>query len=100
MDTDEDTDMTRSKRVNKRRRDQRFRPHLLRNQWNEFAPDPERRAKFFQELCRLAPEATGFDWGVSYEAAIRAGYTARHARRLADQGWVLKEPEEQEGRTE
>jgi len=92
--------VTRNKRVKEQRVDRRLRPHLLRNQWNEFAPDPGRRAKFCQELCRLAPEATVFDWGVSYEAAIRAGYTARHARRLADQGWVLKEPEEQEGRTE
>lgn len=95
MDTDEDTDMTRSKRVNKRRRDQRLRPHLLRNQWNEFAPDPERRAKFSQELDRLAPEAPVIDdWRVIYQAAIRAGYTSRHARRLAEHRWVLEEPDE------
>ena len=81
--------------------DRRLRPHLLRNQWNEFAPDEERRVKLSQELDRLAPEAPVIDnWRVIFEAAIRAGYTARHARRLADQGWVLKEPEEQEGRTE
>ncbi len=92
--------MTRRERVKERRVDGRLRPHLLRNQWNEFRPDEERRAKFGEELRRLAPEATVFDWEVSYEAAIRAGYTARHARRLADQGWVLKEPKDQEGRTE
>ena len=90
--------MTRNKRMKEQRVDRRLRPHLLRNQWNEFAPDPERRAKFCQELDRLAPEAPVIDdWRVTYQAAIRAGYTSRHARRLAEHRWVLREREEREG---
>jgi len=93
--------VTRTKRVKERRVVRRLRPHLLRNRWNEFAPDPERRAKFCQELDRLAPEAPAIDdWRVTYQAAIRAGYTSRHARRLADVSWVRQGPQEQEGRTE
>lgn len=90
--------MTRKKRTKDRRVDRRLRPHLLRNQWNEFVPDPARRAKFCEELCRLEPGATAFEgWSVVYQAAIRAGYTPRHARRLAERRWVLREPEEEEG---
>ena len=66
--------MTRKKRMKERRVDRRLRPHLLRNEWNEFAPDPDLRAKFCEELRRLDPEATAFkDWSVIYEAAIRQG---------------------------
>jgi hypothetical protein len=87
--------VTRNKRVKEQRVDRRLRPHLLRNQWNEFAPDPARRAKFREELCRLEPGATAFEaWSMVYQAAIRAGYTSRHARRLAERRWVLQEPHE------
>jgi hypothetical protein len=56
---------------------ERLRPHLLRNQWNEFTPDSEKRAKLEEGLKR----------GLSvYEAALGAGYSDRHARRLA--WWV------------
>ncbi|GAF82817.1 unnamed protein product [marine sediment metagenome] len=90
--------MTRKKRMKERRVDRRARPHLLRNEWNEFVPDPDRRAKFCRELQRLDPGAAAFrDWSVIYEAAIRAGYTSRHARRLAERGWVLEEPDKREG---
>lgn len=69
--------MTRRKRVKERREDRRLRPHLLRNQWNEFTPDSEKRAKLEEGLKR----------GLSvYEAALGAGYSDRHARRLA--WWV------------
>lgn len=65
--------MTRRKRRRERRQDQRLRPHLLRNQWHMFTPDPDRRAKLDEGLER----------GLSvYEAALEAGYTDRHARRL------------------
>lgn len=90
--------MTRRKRKKERGLDRRQRPHLLRNQCNEFVAHPERRAKFCEELCRLDPDTTVFDrWSVIYEAAIRAGYSPRHSRRLAQRMWVLQEPEEQEG---
>jgi len=101
LDTDKDTDMTRRKRKKEPRLDRRLRPHLLRNQWNEFAPDDERRAKFSQGLQRLQPGATAFeDWWVIYQAATGAGYTSRHARRWAEHRWVLQEPEEQEGQSQ
>ena len=65
--------MTRRKRKKERRQDRRLRPHLLRNEWNEFTPDEEKRAKLEQGLKR----------GLSvYRAALEAGYSARHARRL------------------
>ena len=87
--------MTRRKRVKERRVDRRLRPHLLRNQWNEFAPDEERRVKLSQELDRLAPEAPVIDdWRTIFEAAIRAGYSPRHARRLADVSWVRQGADE------
>lgn len=71
-----------------------MRPHLLRNQWNEFAPNEERRAKFCEEVQRLAPDATVFDdWWLVCQAAMRAGYTSRHARRLAERNWTPQEPE-------
>jgi hypothetical protein len=90
--------MTRKKRMKERRVDSRLRPHLLRNEWNEFAPDPDRRAKFCRELQQLDPEATAFrDYWTVYEAAVKAGYTSRHARRLAEQSWVLQRADEQEG---
>ena len=93
--------MTLRKRKKERRQDRRLRPHLLRNQWNEFRPDEERRAKFGEELCRLAPDTTVFDdWEVIYEAAIRAGYTSRHARRLAEHSWVRQGSGEEEGNVE
>jgi hypothetical protein len=69
--------MTRGKRKKERRQDRRLRPHLLRNEWNEFRPDEERRAKLLQALQR----------GLAvYEAALEAGYSDRHARRLV--WWV------------
>jgi hypothetical protein len=87
--------MTRRKRKKKPQPDRRLRPHLLRNQWNEFAADPNRRAKLSQELDRLAPEATVFDdWRVIFEAAVSAGYTSRHARRLAERRWVREGADE------
>jgi hypothetical protein len=90
--------VTRNKRVKERRVDRRLRPHLLRNQWNEFAPDEERRARFCEELRRLDPGATAFrDYWTVYEAGTRAGYTSRHARRLAEHKWVLQQADEQEG---
>lgn len=93
--------MTPRKRKKERRQDRRLRPHLLRNEWNEFAPDPERRTNSGEELQRLDPEATTFqDYWLVYEAAIRAGYTSRHARRLAEHRWVLREPEEEEGQSQ
>lgn len=77
--------MTRRKRKKERRLDRRLRPHLLRNQWHMFTPDPDRRARFGQELQRLQPESTTFeDCWVIYQAAVRAGYTSRHGRRLAE----------------
>jgi len=65
--------MTRRKRRRKRRVDQRLSPHLLRDEWHLFAPDPDKRAKLDEGLKR----------GLSvYEAALAAGYSDRHARRL------------------
>jgi len=69
--------MTRRKRKKRPQVDRRARPHLLRNQWNEFTPDSEKRAKLEEALER----------GLSlYEAALEAGYSDRHARRL--EWWV------------
>jgi hypothetical protein len=69
--------MTRRKRRKKRQPDRRIRPHLLRNQWHEFIPDSEKRAKL----------EDGLERGLSvYEAALEAGYSERHARRL--EWWV------------
>jgi len=68
-----DTEVTRRKRRKERRVDRRSRPHLLRNQWNEFAPDSEKRAKLKEGLERCLSV---------YEAAVEAGYSDRHARRL------------------
>lgn len=54
-----------------------MRPHLLRDEWNLFCPDAEKRAKLQEGLER----------GLSvYEAALAAGYSDRHARRL--EWWV------------
>ena len=65
--------MTRRRRKKERQVDRRLRPHLLRNQWNEFTPDSEKRAKLGE----------GLEHGLSvYEAALEAGYSDRHARRL------------------
>jgi len=65
--------MKRRKRKRERRPDRRLRPHLLRNEWNGFAPDSEKRAKLEEGLKR----------GLSvYHAALEAGYSDRHARRL------------------
>jgi len=69
--------MTRRKRKKERRLDRRLRPHLLRNQWNEFAPDSEKRARLEEGLRRELSV---------YEAALEAGYSDRHARRL--EWWV------------
>ena len=81
--------------MKEQRVDRRLRPHLLRNQWNEFRPDEERRVKLSQELDRLAPEAPVIDdWRVIYLAAIMAGYTSRHARRLAYVSWVREGADE------
>ena len=74
--------MTRRKRTKKRRLDQRLRPHLLRDEWHLFIPDPQKRAKLEEGLER----------GLSVdEAALEAGYSARHAARLAEwpEGWGL-----------
>ena len=70
--------MTRRKRTKKRRLDQRLRPHLLRDEWHLFTPDPEKRAKLEEGLER----------GLSVD---EAGYSARHAARLAEwpEGWGL-----------
>jgi hypothetical protein len=95
LDTEENPAMTRRKRKKERRLDSRLRPHLLRNEWNEFAPDGERRAKLSQELDRLAPGAPAIDdWRLIFEAAIRTGYSPRHARRLADVSWVREGTDE------
>ena len=52
-------------------------PHLLRNTWHLFTPDPEKRAKL----------GAGLERGLSvYEAALEAGYSYRHARR--PEWWV------------
>jgi len=93
--------MTRKARMKERRPDRRLRPHLLRNEWNEFAPDRDRRARFCKELGRLDPEATAFrDYWTVYGAAVKAGYTCRHARRLAEYRWVLQEAGEEETKRE
>jgi hypothetical protein len=64
--------MTPRKRKNKPQPNRREQPHLLRNQWHEFAPDPEKRAKLQEELDR----------GLSvYEAAPEPGYSERRERR-------------------
>ena len=66
--------MTRKRRKKERQVDRRLRPHLLRDGWNLFTPDPEKRRRL-QE---------GLQGGLSvYEAALGAGYSDRHARRLA-----------------
>jgi hypothetical protein len=65
--------MRRRKRKRERQPDRRLRPHLLRNEWHMFTPDPDRRAKLLQGLqCGLSV----------HEAALKAGYSDRHARRL------------------
>jgi len=62
--------MTRKRRKKERQVDRRLRPHLLRDEWNLFCPDPEKRAKLGEGLER----------GLSvYEAALEAGYSDRHA---------------------
>jgi hypothetical protein len=69
--------MTPRKRKKEQRVDRRLRPYLLRNEWHMFTPDPDRRAKLLQGLqCGLSV----------YEAALEAGYSDRHARRLV--WWV------------
>jgi len=69
--------VTRRKRKKERQVDRRLRPHLLRDKWNLFCPDSEKRAKL----------EDGLECGLSvYEAALEAGYSDRHARRL--EWWV------------
>ena len=69
--------MARKRRKKERQVDRRVRPHLLRDKWNLFCSDPEKRRKLGEGLER----------GLSvYEAALEAGYSDRHARRL--EWWV------------
>jgi len=70
--------MTRKRRKKERRVDRRLRPHLLRDEWNLFTPDPEKRRRLEQGLERGLPP---------YQAALEAGYSDRHARRLIWETW-------------
>ena len=65
--------MTLKKRKRKPQVDRRERPHLLRDEWNLFTFDPRKREKLEEALER--------GLGV-FEAAVAAGYSDRHARRL------------------